>query len=251
MTKAFLMNSTRYLTGSGGADTLWSTGQGMGALNLGTAFDGVPRLLRDQVAADVFTASGQTRVYRAQISDATKPVRVTLAWTDAVGSTTGAAYNNDLDLTVTVGGNTYKGNVFSGALSVTGGTVDARNNVESVFLNSGFSGDIIVIVTAANVASVSVPNAANAPQQDFALVAYNAATAITAPSITGIHVSGTAVNVSLEAVAGVSYTLEYKDSLSTATWVSLATQTPTVSGTLVLTDSIGTQTGRFYRVRAE
>jgi subtilisin-like proprotein convertase family protein len=174
MTKAFLMNSARYLNGAGANDTLWSPSQGMGSLNLGMAFDGVPRLLRDQVSQDQFTNSGQTRLLTGTISDPTKPFRVTVAWTDAPGNTAGNAWNNDLDLTVIVGGNIYKGNVFSGAFSVTGGAYDKENNVESVILPAGVSGNFAITVTAANINSVGVPNGGMSPNQDFALVAYNA-----------------------------------------------------------------------------
>ncbi|MCC6819423.1 MAG: S8 family serine peptidase [Verrucomicrobia subdivision 3 bacterium] len=173
MTKAFLMNSTRYLTGQRANDSLWSSGQGMGALNLGTAFDGVVRVLRDQKPVDKLTASGQTRVFTGTISDTNKPVRVTLAWTDAPGNTFGNAFNNDLDLSITVGGNTYKGNVFGGAFSITGGNADARNNVESVFLPAGSTGNVAVTITAANINSDGVPNEAPTLDQDFALVIYN------------------------------------------------------------------------------
>jgi len=65
-------------------------------------------------------------VFTGTITDPTKPFRVTLAWTDAPGNTSGNAYNNDLDLTVTVGGSSYKGNVFSGAYSTTGGASTTR-----------------------------------------------------------------------------------------------------------------------------
>ena len=41
MTKAYLMNSARYLAGVGANDSLWSGNQGMGEANLGMAFDGV------------------------------------------------------------------------------------------------------------------------------------------------------------------------------------------------------------------
>src|SRR5204862_2315871 len=117
MTKAWLMNSARYMTGLYANDTLPSNNQGMGMMNLGMAFDGVPRIRRDQKSEDRFTATGQTRVWNGTVADPTKPFRVTLAWTDAPGSTFGNAYNNDLDLTVTVGGQTYFGNVFSGPSS--------------------------------------------------------------------------------------------------------------------------------------
>jgi uncharacterized repeat protein (TIGR01451 family) len=186
MTKAFLMNSARYLTGVGAADNLWSDNQGMGEMNLGIAFDGVPRILRDQLPADLFTASGQTRTFTGLISDTNRPFRVTVAWTDAPGNTVGNAYNNNLDLTVTVGGNTYHGNVFNGAYSVTGGSADTANNVESVFLPAGLSGSFVVTVTAANINSDGVPNNGYPLDQDFALVVYNA-TAEMVPLINGVN----------------------------------------------------------------
>ena len=174
MTKAFLINSARYMTGPGAGDTLWSDNQGMGEMDLGMAFDGAPRLLRDELAGDLFTASGQTRTYSGAVADPGKPFRVTLAWTDAPGSTTGSAANNDLDLTVTLGGVTYKGNVFKGAFSASGGSADTLDNVESVFLPAGVSGGFTITVTAASINSIGVPNSRDALEQDFALAAYNA-----------------------------------------------------------------------------
>ncbi|MBP7867716.1 MAG: S8 family serine peptidase, partial [Acidobacteria bacterium] len=173
MNKAFLMNSTRYMTGVSANDTLPSSNQGMGMINLGMAFDGVVRILKDQLPADLLTATGQYRVVVGNVSDPTKPFRVTLAWTDAPGATSGNAYNNNLDLTVTVGGNTYKGNVFSGADSVTGGAADPRNNVESVFVPAGVSGNFLVTITGANIVSDGVPGNGTALDQDYALVIYN------------------------------------------------------------------------------
>ncbi len=174
MTKAVLLNSARYLTGDYADDTLPSVSQGMGEMNLGMAFDGVPRILRDQLPVDIFTNSGQVRTFYGAVANTNNPLRVTLAWTDAPGSTSGNAYNNNLDLTVSVGGNTYKGNVFNGAFSTTGGSADVKNNVESVFLQPGVSGNCTVTVTAASINSVGVPNSSNALKQDFALVVYNA-----------------------------------------------------------------------------
>lgn len=183
MTKAFLVNAARYLSGTYAGDSLPSPSQGMGAVNLGTAFDGVARVLRDQLTAEKFTASGQTRIVSGSVVDSGKPFRVTLAWTDAPGSTTGNAYNNDLDLEVTVGGQTYVGNAFSGGASVTGGAADAKNNLESVFLPAGVSGGFVVTVRAANINSDGVPSEAPTLDQDFALVIYNG-TETAAPVIT-------------------------------------------------------------------
>jgi hypothetical protein len=193
MTKGYLMNSARYMTGSGANDSLWSNNQGMGLMDLGMAFDGIPRLLDDQNPANLFTATGQTRTFTGAVSSSTQPLRITLAWTDAPGSTTGNAWNNNLDLTVTVGSNTYKGNVFTGANSTTGGAADVANNVESVFLPAGVTGNFTITVTAANITSDGVPGNASALDQDFALITYNACNS--APSApTGVSATATGNN---------------------------------------------------------
>ena len=183
MTKAFLMNSARYLNGPEANDTLWSDSQGMGELCLGTAFDGVSRQLRDEASSDTFTASGQNHVFSGVVSDASKPFRVTVAWTDAPGSTTSPkALVNDINLTVSIGGKTYKGNVFAGAFSTAGGSPDALNNVESVFLPPGLGGVYTVNVQGYKINAPGVPNAGGLPMQDFALVVYNAKASV-APAI--------------------------------------------------------------------
>jgi Subtilase family len=194
MTKAFLLNAARYVTGVGGADNLYSSTQGTGLLDLGAAFDGTPRFLRDQDPADLLTASGQTRTFSSSVADPTKPFRVTLAWTDAPGSTVGAAYNNDLDLTVTIGGATYRGNVFSGGTSVPGGLADAKNNVESVFLPVGTTGPYTVTVTATSINSDGVPGNASPLDQDFALVVWNGCGTPKPAAVTGLVATASAAN---------------------------------------------------------
>ena len=176
MTKALIMNSARYMTGTGANDTLPSNNQGMGEVNLDSFFDvfTTAHSFHDEVAAETFTASGQQRVITGSVSNNAKPFRVTLAWTDVPGPTSGNAFVNNLDLEVTVGGNTYKGNVFSGAFSATGGTADTRNNVESVFIPAGVSGSFVIKVKATNIAGDGVPNNGQPLDQDFALVTYNA-----------------------------------------------------------------------------
>ena len=111
--------------------------QGWGRVNLGTAFDSTAREYRDQAPADLLNGSGDSRWRSYSVPDPLKPVKVTLAWTDAPGPTSGNPVVNNLDLVVDAGGRTYKGNVFNGAFSRTGGTADPRNNVESVYLPAG------------------------------------------------------------------------------------------------------------------
>jgi Viral BACON domain len=141
-------------------------------MNLGRAFDETPRLLADQT--HTFGSSGETHQVTGFIATANQPLRVTLVWSDAPGSVTGDPWVNDLDLEVTVNGQTYLGNVFSGASSTTGGTADVRNNVESVFLPPGVTGSFTVTVRATNIAGDGVPGDDDPTDQDFALVIYNA-----------------------------------------------------------------------------
>ncbi len=191
MLKAFLMNSARYMTGVDANDTLWSNNQGMGMMNLGTAFDGAPCILRDQLAGDLFTATGQSRTFSGTVADTNKPVLITLIWTDAPGSTTGNAYKNNLDLVVVAGGATYRGNVFSGAYSTSGGMADAKNNAESIFLRAGVAGLVQVTVSAANVNSDGVPNYGGSLDQDFALVMRGLQEATPLPAPAAIWASAT------------------------------------------------------------
>ncbi len=172
MVKGYLMNSATYMTGAGAADTLPSTNQGMGRMDLGRAFDATPRLLVDQT--EILQATGQTFTLSGSVASADQPFRVTLAWSDAPGSTAGSPWVNDLDLEVSIGGVTYLGNVFSGAESAPGGTADIKNNVESVFLPAGTTGDFTITVRATNLAGDGVPGNDDTTDQDFALIVYNA-----------------------------------------------------------------------------
>ncbi len=97
------MNSATYMTGVGADDTLPSNNQGMGRMDLGRAFDG------SAAACSLIKRRRSARPGRPFKSPAPslrlrKPFRVTLAWTDAPGPTTGAPYVNNLDLEVTVSG---------------------------------------------------------------------------------------------------------------------------------------------------
>jgi hypothetical protein len=90
-------------------------------------------------------------------------LKATLAWTD-FPSTPAANpnLNNDLDLIVTgPTGTVWRGNVFSGGASTTGGTADRRNTLEQVLLASPAAGVYTVTVR-----SFNVPNG----PQPFALV---------------------------------------------------------------------------------
>lgn len=192
MVKAYLVNATRYLNGTGAGGTLPSNDQGYGEVNLGLALDGTPRVVVDQER--LLGETGAVYELQGVVADPGRPLRVTLAWTDAPGTPLAAAYVNNLDLEVVVGGQTYQGNVFSGGVSITGGSADTRNNVESVFLPAGVSGPLVVRVRATTIAGDGVPGNGDPTDQDFALVVYNSMQSVVmlnGNSVVGNHASGT------------------------------------------------------------
>jgi subtilisin family serine protease len=171
MVKAYLTNSTSYMTGLMAGDSLPGANQGWGLMSLGRALDDVPRILVDQ--DQVLANTGQVFTVQGRIADPSKPLRITLAWTDAPGNPLASPVVNDLDLQVDVGGKTYLGNHFSGAVSVEGGSADRHNNLEAVWAPLGVSGNFTIRVVGANIAGDGVPGNADLTDQDFALVVYN------------------------------------------------------------------------------
>lgn len=148
--------------------------QGWGAVNLETLAS-MKTSLYSLDQTEVFTASGQDFEVTLSPMIAGYPLKVTLAWTDVPG-VPGAATElvNDLDLRVIQDGQTFKGNVFSGGFSVTGGNVDRKNTLEAVFIENPTGGPVTVRVTGFNIAGDGVPNSGGALDQDFALFAWNA-----------------------------------------------------------------------------
>jgi len=211
-----------------------SNSQGWGLVNVGTLFDGSGTFFHDQQTT--FATTGETYNKSLTISNNGKPVKVTMAFTDAPGNTVGNAWKNDLDLTVVSGGSTYKGNVFGGGYSATGGTADAKNNLENVFLPAGTSGTIDITVTAANIVDDGVPGNADVTDQDFALFVYNASSSdlpvvdFSSAAYTGTENGGDiTVTVTLNATSSNTVTVDYASSDGTAT---VGSDYTAVSGTL-------------------
>jgi subtilisin-like proprotein convertase family protein len=178
LTKAILTNSATDLqggdNGKGAAiEGAPNSDQGWGRVDMGEVLDStIERKYYDQSA--VFGSSGESFLRAYDVADAGRPLKVTLAWTDAPGMVDADALVNDLDLVVEAGGHDYQGNVFAGGQSITGGAPDTRNNLESVILPAGTSGRFAVKVVATNIAGDGVPGNPASADQDFALVVSNA-----------------------------------------------------------------------------
>ena len=155
--------------------------QGWGRISLQNMFlqapdsDRGPKIFSDQRHA--FTATGQSHTIRVAPEDTSRPMRITLVWTDVPGgSGANPALVNDLDLEVTEldTGNLYRGNNFTNGFSTTGGAADGLNNTECVYIENP-TGIYEVRIVAASVTTNARPpfDLAN-PWQDFAYVADNA-----------------------------------------------------------------------------
>lgn len=166
--------------------------QGWGRVSFDNLFlaapdsDRGPRVVIDERLG--FSANGQEWTIRVAPVDPTRPMRITLAWTDAPGAAgANPALQNDLDLEVVEHdtGNVYRGNVFANGFSTTGGTFDTLNNVECVYVQAP-SGPYDVNVVAGTLrADARPPFSTVAPWQDFAIVLDNAEVPATQP----VHVA--------------------------------------------------------------
>ncbi len=159
------------------------TEQGWGSVNLSNLLlmtQGLTSI--DQ--SEVFTSSGQSFELEVTPLDPAQPVKIALAWTDpAAAPSANPTLVNDLDLVVIDGTSTYLGNVFNLGHSVTGGTRDDLNNLESVFLQSPTLGQISVQVHATNIAGDGLPGIGGLTDQDFALFIWNGATQTSAGTV--------------------------------------------------------------------
>ena len=189
--KALLVNGAEDCAGgpdgAGGALTnIPNNNQGWGRVSLENIIvqapvsDRGPRIFSDQRHA--FTANGQEHRIRVAAADPSRPLRITLVWTDAPGAAgANPALVNDLDLeiTETATGTVFRGNVFANGFSTAGGAFDSLNNIECVYVQNP-AGTYEVAVVAATVPASARPDIAT-PWQDFALVIENAEVPAAAP----------------------------------------------------------------------
>lgn len=172
--KAAIINTAEEMNGSLTTAARPNGAEGWGRINMKRMLNaGVPiQYLSDFERS--FDSTGEQDGFVWRVADATKPVRVSLVWTDPPGVGNPALVNN-LDLTVTINGNTYRGNNFTAGSSTTGGTASTVDNVENVFLPSGLAAGTSVTVTidATAINGDGVLGNGDLTDQNYSLVAYN------------------------------------------------------------------------------
>jgi hypothetical protein len=170
--KAFLINGATALPGQfpqevpAGANTV----SGFGRIDVTQSL--VPEPLRRTVFADDpdhGVATGQLRTYQVQAADLTRPLKVTLVWTDAPAGSDDGGLENQLYLRVQA----PDGGVSDGDTSP---FPTATNNVQQVLIAAPVAGAYTIRVHGVSVtqqAPRASPGAGAAPRQDFALAVSN------------------------------------------------------------------------------
>ncbi|MCL4221351.1 MAG: S8 family serine peptidase [Phycisphaerales bacterium] len=164
LVKATLLNSAVDMTGVTGYP---SNREGWGRVLLANSMvfsDGNRNIIIRDVrnTANNAMSTGDFIEFQFDVHTVSEPLRATLVWHDAPGAlNANPAYVNNLNLTLTAPNGTYRGNVFSGGVSATGGSYDVANNVEMIYIPSPAVGTYTVRVDAA---------AVNSGTQGYALV---------------------------------------------------------------------------------
>lgn len=187
------------------------------------------------------------------VAPAGAELRVTLAWQDPYPSlAAGIQLVNNLDLEVEGPGPTlWRGNVFSGGQSTTGGSADLLNNVEQVRLNTPIAGTYTV-----RVKGTAVPGNGDAytARQGYAVAASfgSCASAVAAApnNVVATDLGAGGIQVTFDAVAGATVYHVYR----AAGNCSAGAQTFDLVGTTAATSFTDTRAqGGFtfaYKVRA-
>jgi hypothetical protein len=174
LVKAAILNTGQEMSGlNTSSATLPNGNEGWGRINMKYMLNtGVPmKYINESVT---LSQVGDSTSVSGSVGSSSKPVRISLVWTDPPAAADPALVNN-LNLKVTVNGTIYRGNVFAGGLSTTGGNADSINNVENVWLPAGLpvGTPISIEVTAAALNGDGALGNADTTDQHFSLVAYN------------------------------------------------------------------------------
>lgn len=204
LVKAAFTAVAKNLTGNHDADGnvlthLFDNKQGWGRMQVSPVV-APPQAVQYVDQSVVFDGTGESWSQTFTAADPAEPIRIMLAWTDAPGHGLGGstpAWNNDLDLRVTAASQTFLGNALDNdGWSVTGGSADAKNNTEAVFLQPAqHAGSVTVEVLATDINSDGLPSSGDGTDQDFALVCYNCAASATAGADLSMSVEASATEI--------------------------------------------------------
>lgn len=204
--KATLLNGTNSYSDAPATDSGW----GRVWLDNNLYFSGDDRAIRVWDKRHKFgVKTGDNDTYTVQVNPG-EEFRATLVWLDPAGIPgPGPALVNDLDLQVTLAGNTYKGNRFRNGESATGGSFDVLNPVEQVLLTAPDSGEATITVSGS---SVPGNGEAFSDRQGYALVVSSAQcdTAVSGTADISLSTDVTGTTIDIAAASGASHHEVYR-----------------------------------------
>lgn len=168
---------------------------GWGRCSLSSLVEGTNnQFVSNQDPAKMLTYPGQAQTFYINVTNASKPLKIALSWTDAPGALNASkSLVNDLDLIVTCTvpsipaiNRTFNGNAFAGGWSVSGGAADSINNTECVFIKRPVPGVYKVTVVAKTLVADAldpITPSSGMLRQDFALFALNGKEVSNAPQL--------------------------------------------------------------------
>ncbi len=181
--RALIVNGAEPMRGKSSMPPIPSKVQGWGRLNLENIL--TEDFHHSYVDQDFFLKTvGDKWSGSFRVSDPTRPVKITLAWTDPPGNAgTGTASTpaivNKLILSLNSNNKVFFGNNFSDGWSIAGKSTHPDrlgwDNVQNIFLKPDtVNGKFTVVVEALEITTNCLSLSAEQPQQDFALVVANA-----------------------------------------------------------------------------
>lgn len=220
--KAALLNSAVDMTGvSGYPNNVEGWGRVLLENALYFAGDSRKMILRDiRHSAGFPTGATNSNDYSFSLNSGDS-LRVTLVWADVESPVAAqGALINDLDLEVTTPNGIFKGNVFSGGQSSTGGNFDNVNNVEQVAITNPGNGNLIIRVIASDIPS--------GPQGYALVVSGNVSECSNppaAPSNLTVTPGPNQLMLSWTAVSGASYEIERNNATCSDPFTCVGTST--------------------------
>lgn len=158
--------------------------QGWGRLNMGLVFNPTVAVILPQNPT-VLTGAGNTWEQTVHANDSgEQPRQPGLTRCTGRGQRQPGPRRRPTTIRVTsAGGTIWRGNVFSGGWSTTGGSADSLNNVENVFVQTPSSGSYTIRVTATALNGDGYYYNGDTTDQHFSLVCWNCAESWTAPTM--------------------------------------------------------------------
>lgn len=251
--KAMLINTASQWTFSGATHDLARTRQGWGHVDVRQMYDRRAQMLI--VDESVVLANLQTSTHAFTVPAGTPELKVTMVYRDPPGTTSSTLHRiNNLDLRVTAPDATvYWGNngLLAGNYSTSGGSANAVDTVENVFVQNPAAGTWSIEVIAAEV-NQDGHTETGAVDCDFALVASGGAAVVVTPPAapSGLVAAASGTQIALSWTDNANNETGFRIERATGGGAFAEIATTAANATTFTNTGLAAGTTYSYRVRA-